>query len=124
MEKDSVHQQSVPAASSVQQDREASGDMVREEVDVAPVMAPLDSRPAVGELSSLFTTTIISRGTTQGTDEHHAPHSRDTELASPPASSKPTLEGSQSTEQHVPGLSATTSGTLALLSTDHTLKEY
>ena len=139
MEKDSVHQQSVPATSSVQQAREASGDVVREEGDVAPVMAPLDSRPAAGELSSLFTTTIISRETTQGTEERHAPPlGEPTESASLPASSRPTPEGvhdpvptvtiapssSQSTVQHAPGLSATTSGTIALLNTDHTLKEY
>ena len=54
MEKDSVHQQSVPATSSVQQAREASGEVGREEVDVAPVMAPLDSRPAAGVLLSLL----------------------------------------------------------------------
>ena len=138
MEKDSVHQQSVPATSSVQQAREASGEVGREEVDVAPVMAPLDSRPAAGALLSLFTITIISRETTQGTDEHHAPPLQDTELASLPASSRPTPEGvhdpaptatiaassSQSAAQHAPGLSATRSGTIALLNPDHTLKEY
>ena len=137
MEKDSVHQQSVPATSSVQQAREASGDVVREEVDVAPVTAPLDSRPAAGELLGLFTIKIISRETPPDTEEHYAPHSRDTELASLPASSRPTPEGahdsapivttvpssSQSAEQHAPGISATTSGTIALLNTDHTLKE-